>query len=1189
MEENDPNSPRREQTKTNKGRSFSKGISLLLGTTTLLILLKATKSEEKPNKGKKETNSELDHEHFYAVASQAYFRLNKSLTLTISDTIISQYHHQTMWYVNYTKVREPSQATKYLGTHDPLLRLVTVMERGVYFSFLSQTWKDLDVRSDQNTKMSNLFEVPISNPITASHMERNQSLVAVAYKNLTVEVIDMNTAQKIDLENNSFYSYNSVSFDTAYRFGVEEDHEVLAIAQIPATDYLIFSSNRFEIFKGNRKTGEVLGRFKNPLEKIGKIAIPSLSHRTEVDPFNPNSKKDPEISKKNLELAYQKDFIAAGADDPMNAFIDWTTMKPLKFFSLHLQFDSGRQREDDIIWSVVYYAGVPQACLYLMTSVGNSDKLLLFSGLRKHIVGNVDLTIFSPRIEISWVYGTSYITTFFPEPVIGAGNSILKVMSLTNDKLWPVVNSDTYQRFKNFRTTILESNQVNMFEMAHLYLQKGKVESEPEFWLENYYDPDSLYLAIYNRSNSIRVEPPAVYWDHCALRDKLRMNLEFEAYMFYGRVLTCPIPTEPIEHTDEVKHSGFCNDGLMDANSPSISVNLEYQRTLKTLVNCVKRKCPEGTIPHYIKSIDHGRTIDEDIHPNPDPPLPRTVGIHCYPRFELDDKMKGFANDNGCHPRFNKNPFGICQICPEPYPSDCNLFSEEFGSTDHSVLDIFSYNYSTIDEPVYYKDYRVRSFQELRTMREYWDSQKSKLINIYNTIFIWKYQQKSISKECFILQPDRSNTEDYMVDGRAEYTVANASDYPTLDISQQVSEISNGSLTQVVCVKGCEIGFFYEYESISCRKCNIGCGTCTSLENCTHCTPGFNKVQETKHHDDIQEGYPLGFCRPGCQPGFYLQRYTARCRECPQYCLICRDKQKDELEASQKSGEALNDMYCIRCNDTNSEGSALCSDLLTGECVDKCEGEGIFIKVITSSRTGEKYRACERCHDPNCDKCNEDSSKLACVVCKAGFIKNAEGVCVDGWENQYRGMLILGIIVAVVLCCVCCVCFVACLALETSRKPEEEREAILRSKSSKLRMNKKKIQMALAGKARLSMALSRKRRKNLQNSFEENEGLTPGLRRDNRLGSDEEEKGSPGRVGGPVKFDFSEIDIPEEESKNLTDSDNNLKSFQKNASRYSAFASKRFGRVDNNKAEFVHGAGEGSGEVDNGQAGGIKK
>ena len=149
------------------------------------------------------------HEDFYRFAQEAYDELTKSFSLTMSLTILDHHHVQTMWYNEYIQVR--NESTTYSGLYDPYLRLVTVMERGVYFENFDKTWRHLDPRASENILMAKLFELPNSNPITAAHIQRNNSVVSIAYKNLSVEVFDMKSVERTQ---KGEFKYKSLIIDS---------------------------------------------------------------------------------------------------------------------------------------------------------------------------------------------------------------------------------------------------------------------------------------------------------------------------------------------------------------------------------------------------------------------------------------------------------------------------------------------------------------------------------------------------------------------------------------------------------------------------------------------------------------------------------------------------------------------------------------------------------------------------------------------------------------------------------------------------------------------------------------------------------------------------------------------------------------------------------------------------------------
>ena len=598
------------------------------------------------------------------------------------------------------------------------------------------------------------------------------------------------------------------------------------------------------------------------------------------------------------------------------------------------------------------------------------------------------------------------------------------MVSLHSDRLVPQVN---------IQIAFLSSLKIDKFEMAQLYLELGKLPSEPQYWLEKFYELDSIYLAIYNRSNSIRVEPPSVYWDHChprSLDKELQANPEYETFMFYGRMMACPVPNNDIPVSETKGLPGFCSDGLEDGNDLK-TIEKEFYKN-NTFINCRKRECSNEEAPHYL-------------------PVPTTIdgveyepGIYCVLKFQLDTNMANFANDNGCIAGYNTNPYGICSQCYGD-SSDCLLFTSNFAETDQYTINLYNYSQKEENDTVFYKDYRTESFNGFTKMVYLFE--KKNLTNYFNSVFLWRFQRAGLSLECYILNTDRNNGSNYMVDVRGDYSLVRAKDFPQYNISKQRREIKNGSLTDLVCIKECDVGYFYEFESLSCRKCNLGCGICEKFDNCSKCIPGYNKIKESVSHKDIQEDFPVGFCRSGCQPGFHPERFKGTCRECPADCLRCRDKQGFEVNKSLELGIS-NTMYCIQCRDKNSKGEPLYSGTMTGECVNKCQGFGTFVKEVTSEKTKKTYRTCGRCFDLNCENCRNNSKVDACVSCDTGYSLQDDGRCAEFWGTE-DGILLISLIVLcsmlILLVIGTCIVYVAIESPASAQESAALKRAITRS------------------------------------------------------------------------------------------------------------------------------------------------
>ena len=556
-------------------------MSVLLG---ILVSSQQVLSEQAEEEAKKD--------YVYLRASQTYVAFNKSIKLTISPKILNQTHLESMWYVDYVKMR--NESTVYTGLYDPYLTLVTIMQKGVYFKKLKESWRYVSPEKEDYSHMDILFELPESVNITAARLVRNSSIVAVAYSNLTVEIIDI---RKVREEDSGRFSYTSFIMDTTYKFGTEETHKINSIGHIPASDFIVFSSNRFEILKADLLAGVVQKREKSPLDKIGIIEAPCLSHRTELDPFNPYSKKDPQISEKNLKIAYRTHLIATGDNDPMNAVIDWTTMKAVSFFSMHLLSISSANREDNIVHSLSYYGGVPQGHFYTITTRWSSPYIFLYSGLYRSVMKEIDLGSSSKDKVVSWIYATSYNTVYFPQPLNEKGTATIKLISLNSS---PIIATAHPQMKK------LEFQRISKFELTHQYLQLGQDPSNAKSHLETIYEIDSLYLALYNRGNSIILEPAPIYWEFCQpprLQNPV-WKLYDEYLMLYGRFMSCPILDRSFYKFSQIEldeNLAGCKGGLNLYNPAKQPSNLP--KINETVVFCKMVDCTKSTLLHYFDGV----------------------------------------------------------------------------------------------------------------------------------------------------------------------------------------------------------------------------------------------------------------------------------------------------------------------------------------------------------------------------------------------------------------------------------------------------------------------------------------------------------------------------------------------------------------------------------------------------------
>ena len=68
--------------------------------------------------------------------------------------------------------------------------------------------------------------------------------------------------------------------------------------------------------------------------------------------------------------------------------------------------------------------------------------------------------------------------------------------------------------------------------------------------------------------------------------------------------------------------------------------------------------------------------------------------------------------------------------------------------------------------------------------------------------------------------------------------------YPWIDTSDQTMKYPNGTMNPQICVKNCGVGKYFEFRSLSCRKCAFGCAK--NNKNSTE------KDKEKKNWDQVE-------------------------------------------------------------------------------------------------------------------------------------------------------------------------------------------------------------------------------------------------------------------------------------------------------------------------------------------------
>jgi len=109
---------------------------------------------------------------------------------------------------------------------------------------------------------------------------------------------------------------------------------------------------------------------------------------------------------------------------------------------------------------------------------------------------------------------------------------------------------------------------------------------------------------------------------------------------------------------------------------------------------------------------------------------------------------------------------------------------------------------------------------------------------------------------------------------------------------------------QQTCVDTCEdlVGYFFNKSTGTCDPCQYGCDYCTSSTKCQQCIYGMYLMDynETEEEDtNLETTSRVGsadimilptidsVCTYYCDSGFYGNRDTGKCEDCPPGCLSC--------------------------------------------------------------------------------------------------------------------------------------------------------------------------------------------------------------------------------------------------------------------------------------------------------------
>ena len=215
------------------------------------------------------------------------------------------------------------------------------------------------------------------------------------------------------------------------------------------------------------------------------------------------------------------------------------------------------------------------------------------------------------------------------------------------------------------------------------------------------------------------------------------------------------------------------------------------------------------------------------------------------------------------------------------------------------------------------------------------------------------------------------------------------------------------------CKKVCSQGFYYDFDSISCRRCNFGCALCSKFEECDLCEPGFNKVKKPAHlgPHPIEEEM-IGQCQVGCQQGFYVDAFNGECLECHPECLKCMDsvfvfKEKYNKDQDEPS-------FCIDClQDPTPDVPGKIINLTNGICQAHCaerKTTGSVIPGVVADYCYSCGRGCANCEITDTSRCTSCQKRF--------YFQNFTRECLRLTEtSEFKMYAILAIIALSLICC----------------------------------------------------------------------------------------------------------------------------------------------------------------------------
>ena len=764
------------------------------------------------------------------------------------------------------------------------------------------------------------------------------------------------------------------SFNLQYKRLVEGEDRIRSIGAVPYSDFLITAPNRFEIYKLNRRTGKVWKK-KSPLDSTGLIKCPVATWRHNDNPHSPTRVQRKGISDHNYKIGTDPRCVLTGYSGPTNAVIDWTTMKTVAYWNLALM-GGYPNITNNIVSSMTYFGAIPSPSMYVFSTAKLDRFVYLFDTITNRKIHKYEDFQTARSREVNWINGTLYVSVYINKATSkfpgGSQLMFLKIFGATSRRAY----SKSVRRMNN--------RDIKKYAITNVFLELGagdELESVEELeGLDNY------HLGYYILSNNLQLEPPVISWHRCqnqkAKETASNLKGNNDGRMLYGRYRNCQ----------------GCVQGFFKVNLPHDEDEFSLVKSSnQTFLRCRRKKCdpdPKTQVPRVF-------SIEDKISSNNGGKKVKKNKDECHVPYVLKKSEVGFANDDGCLPGFNRDYFGVCRKClteDAPYVANCFFFTPSTLIKEDYTMNIENYEATLFTTQFPYKGHsgsdennRGLTYESIHFSDRNWSGVTKYPVSLAprSMISVWKHQKTPGSELCYSLDSDPSDMEGYVALPARGFRLEPMENFPWIDTSKQKDKYPNGTLSREICVKDCPVGTYFDFGSLSCRKCAIGCADCDFFSQCKVCIPGYLEVKVPKMRE-LDEGVEPGSCMVGCQSGFYRKRFNGECLECPKGCEVCRDRSEAELLKITKSeSEELGSTgFCLICSRGSDGKQSRLVDEVTGRCIESCSKEGQLITTRRTDRFSDapnfEYQICSRCFYPKCKRCSSKSPD-GCAECQKDY------------------------------------------------------------------------------------------------------------------------------------------------------------------------------------------------------------